>query len=110
MIPAKPDIKGFDKVNKVDVPTVYQLPGDQKWYMTFIGFDGKGYQSFVAESNDLVLWTNKRLAMGYGPKGGFDYGGVVLGAFLYEDYSIKAPRVLKKRGGKYYSLYGAYPR
>ena len=37
-----------------DVPTVFQLTMDEKWYMTFIGFDGNGYQSFIAESDDLV--------------------------------------------------------
>jgi predicted GH43/DUF377 family glycosyl hydrolase len=110
VIPARPAIKGFESVSATDVPTVYQLPGDKKWYMTFIGFDGKGYQSFVAESEDLVHWANMRLAMGFGPEGSFDHGGVVLGAFLYGDYDIKAGRELKKRDGKYYSLYGAYPR
>lgn len=110
VIPAKPNIKGFEDVHKTDVPTVFQLPGDAKWYMTFIGFDGKGYQSFMAESDDLLQWTHLRLAMGYGPKDSFDYGGVVLGAFLYKDYDIKAPRTLKKKNGQYYSLYGAYPR
>ena len=110
VIPAKPDIKGFENVKMTDVPTVFQLPGDKKWYMTFIGFDGKGYQSFIAESNDLLRWTNMHLAMGYGPEGSFDYGGVVLGAYLYEDYNIKAPRTLKRKDGKFFSLYGAYPR
>lgn len=110
VISGKPNIKGFEKVHKTDVPTVFQLPGDKKWYMTFIGYDGKGYQSFVAESDDLIHWTNMRLAMGYGPKGSFDYGGVVLGAFLYDNYDIKAPRILKKHKGKYFSLYGSYPR
>jgi len=110
VIPAKPNIKGFEKVHMTDVPTVYQIPGDKKWYMTFIGFDGKGYQSFVAESDDLLNWTNRRLAMGYGKKGEFDFGGRVLGAFLYEDYDIKGRRVLKKKDGKYWSLYGAYPK
>ncbi len=110
VISGKPNIKGFEMVHKTDVPTVFQLPGDKKWYMTFIGYDGKGYQSFVAESDDLIHWTNMRLAMGYGPKGSFDYGGVVLGAFLYDNYDIKAPRILKKHKGKYFSLYGSYPR
>ena len=110
VIGAKPNIKGFENVKMTDVPTVFQLPGDKKWYMTFIGFDGKGYQSFIAESDDLVHWTNMRLAMGYGPEGSFDYGGVVLGAYLYKDYNIKAPRTLKKKDGEYFSLYGAYPR
>jgi len=110
VIPARPNIKGFEAVRMTDVPTVYQLPGRKRWFMTFIGFDGQGYQSFVAESADLIHWTCMRLAMGYGPKGSFDHGGVVLGAFLYEQYDVKAPRILKKRNGKHYSLYGAYPR
>jgi hypothetical protein len=42
--------------------------------------------------------------MGYGPEGSFDYGGVVLGAFLYKDYDIKAPRTLKKHKGKFHKL------
>ena len=110
VIPAKPNIKGYEKVHMTDVPTVFQLPGDSRWYMTFIGFDGRGYQSFVAESDDLLHWTNMRLAMGFGKKGEFDFGGRVLGAYLYEDYDIKAPRTLKKKDGKYWTLYGAYPR
>ncbi|MCF7731594.1 MAG: hypothetical protein K9N23_07895 [Akkermansiaceae bacterium] len=110
VMPAKPEIKGFEMVQMTDVPTVFQVPGDNKWHMTFIGFDGKGYQSFIAESDDMVNWTNRRLAMGYGPEGGFDHGGVVLGAFLYKSYDIKAPRTLKKKDGKYWTLYGAYPR
>jgi predicted GH43/DUF377 family glycosyl hydrolase len=48
--------------------------------------------------------------MGYGPEGAFDHGGVVLGAYLYESYDIKAPRTLKRQDGKFWSLYGAYPR
>jgi len=110
VIPDKPNIKGFENVKMTDVPTVFQINGNDKWLMTFIGFDGKGYQSFIAESDDLVNWTNMQLAMGYGPKGEFDHGGVVLGAYLYESYEIKAPRKLKKKDEKFYSLYGAYPR
>jgi len=110
VIPANPEIRGFEDVKMTDVPTVFQIHGDDTWYMTFIGFDGQGYQSFIAESDDLLHWGNIRLAMGYGPEGEFDHGGVVLGAYLYEDYGIQSPRILKKKEGNYYSLYGAYPR
>ena len=110
VIRPNPGIKGYDKVRMVDCPTVFQIPGDEKWYMTYIGFDGRGYQSFLASSDDLVRWTQLGLAMGYGPKGHFDHGGVVLGAYLYESYDLDAPRILKKHNGKYWSLYGAYPR
>ncbi len=110
VIPTKPRIKGFEKFEGADVPTIFQLQGDDRWYISFIAFDGSGYNSFIAESTDLIHWGNMRLAMGFGPEAEFDYGGRVLGAYLYESYDIEAPRLLKKREGKFWSLYGAYPR
>ena len=110
VIPDKPDIQGIEGVKMTDVPTVFQVKGSDRWLMSYIGFDGMGYQSFVAESKDLVKWDKHRLAMGYGPEGEFDHGGVVLGAYLYKYYDIKAPRILKKKKGYYCSLYGSYPR
>jgi predicted GH43/DUF377 family glycosyl hydrolase len=109
VVPARPVIGPIDLLG-TDVPTVYQIPGSDRYFMSFIGFDGRGYQSFVAESEDLVNWGNYRLAMGYGPEGTFDHGGCVIGAFLYESYDIKAPRLLKKRDGRFWTLYGSYPR
>jgi hypothetical protein len=111
VIPAEPKIPGHEAFKNTDVPCVYQLPGQPgKWYMSFIAFDGRGYNSFVAESTDLVRWTNPHLAMGFGKPGEFDFGGCVIGAYLYESYDIKAPRVLKKRDGKFWTLYGCYAK
>jgi predicted GH43/DUF377 family glycosyl hydrolase len=111
VIPPHPQIPGYEEFKNTDVPCVYQLPGQPgNWYMSFIAFNGKGYNSFVAESEDLVNWRNPRLAMGFGPEGTFDHGGCVIGAFLYESYGIKAPRVLKNRHARYWTLYGCYPR
>lgn len=110
VISTEPKIPGYEEFKNTDCPTVYQIPGDTKYYMSFIGFNGKGYNSFVVESTDLLHWTNPRLAMGFGPEGEFDHGGCVIGAFLYESYDVKAPRILKKRDGKFWTLYGCYPR
>lgn len=110
VIPASPPIPGVTNFLGTDVPGLYQLPGDERWYLSFVGYDGAGYQSYVAESRDLLHWGNYRLAMGYGPSGEFDHGGRVLGAYLYESYELRAPRVLKRKDGKFWSLYGAYPR
>jgi hypothetical protein len=111
VIPDKPNIPGFEAFHSTDVPCVYQIPGrPDKWFMSFIAFNGQGYNSFVVESSDLVNWTNPRLAMGFGPENEFDHGGCVIGAFLYESYDIRAPRLLKKRDGKYWTLYGCYPQ
>jgi hypothetical protein len=111
VIPAQPNIPGFEKFQNSDAPCVYQLPDQpDKWFMSFIAFNGQGYNSFVAESTDLVQWTHPRLAMGFGPTNEFDAGGCVIGAFLYESYDIKGAHVLKKRDGRYWTLYGCYPR
>lgn len=101
--------EGID-AQMTDVPTVYRLPGcDDVWFMSFVGFDGSGYQSYVAESKNLVDWTNIRLAFGYGEnEGDWDYGGRVLGAYLYEDYDLKGSRTLKRRDGLFWGLFGAY--
>lgn len=111
VIPPNPIIGGHEGIQMTDVPTVFQLPGDaEKFYMSFVGFDGVGYQTFIAESTNLVQWRNLKLAMGYGEEGAFDHGGVVLGAYLYESYSIDAPRILKMVDDNFISLYGAYKK
>lgn len=48
--------------------------------------------------------------MGFGKPGEFDHGGCVIGAFLYTAYDIRSPRMLKRRDGKFWTLYGCYPR
>jgi predicted GH43/DUF377 family glycosyl hydrolase len=111
VIPAAPKVPGHEDFHSTDAPCVYQLPGKpDTWYMSFIAFNGKGYNSFVAESADLMRWGGFRRAMGFGPEGQFDHGGCVVGAFLYESYDVKVPRVLKKRDGRFWTLYGCYPK
>ena len=73
VIPATPNIPGYESFHSTDAPCVYQLPGQpDTWFMSFIAFDGQGYNSFVAESTNLVKWTNPRLAMGFGKPGKVD--------------------------------------
>jgi predicted GH43/DUF377 family glycosyl hydrolase len=111
VIPSDYKIPGAEDFHSYDVPCVYQLPDKTDvWYMSFIGFNDKGYNSFVVESSDLVHWTNPKLAMGFGKEGEFDYGGCVVGAYLYDSWDIKAPRTIRKHDGKYWTLYGCYPR
>jgi len=42
------------KGDLVDCPTVYRHGA--KWYMTYILFDGSGYETWLAESVDLLRW------------------------------------------------------
>ena len=58
-----------DNSHKMDCPTVFRK-GD-KWYMTFViyngktGTDGRGYETWMAESNDLLHWNIKGRILSY---------------------------------------------
>lgn len=39
---------------KLDCPSVFRC--DAKWYMIYILFDGNGYETAIADSNDLLNW------------------------------------------------------
>ncbi len=47
-------LTGSDASKKVDCPTVFRYR--HQWYMTYLVFDGKGYETWLAESNDLLHW------------------------------------------------------
>lgn len=91
-----------------DCPLVWKLR--DVWQMWYTGFDGTGYQTALATSTDLVHWEPQGLVMGYGKPGAYDHGGVTFGGLLMESYDLKAPRVPKRWNGKYWVLYGCYPR
>src|SRR4030042_4240917 len=46
-----------DKSKKIDCPTIFHK--DNKWYMTYFIFDGRGYETWLASSNDLLKWEIK---------------------------------------------------
>jgi predicted GH43/DUF377 family glycosyl hydrolase len=111
IIPSDYKIPEAEDFHSYDVPCVYQTPDNPDvWYMSFIGFNSRGYNSFVVESDDLIHWKKPKLAMGFGKEGEFDHGGCVIGAYLYDSWDIKAPRTLQKNDEKYWTLYGCYPR
>lgn len=43
-----------DATKKIDCPTVFRQ--GKKWYMSYIVFDGRGYETWLASSNDLLDW------------------------------------------------------
>jgi len=92
----------------VDVPFVWQKGG--KYYMWYTGFDGRGYQTALAVSEDLLHWKPRGLVMSFGKEGTFDHGGVAFCTALLESYELNAPRRLKKFKSKYWALYGCYPK
>jgi predicted GH43/DUF377 family glycosyl hydrolase len=46
-----------DKHLKMDCPTVFRKGNN--WYMSYIIFDGRGYETWLAKSTDLLHWTTQ---------------------------------------------------
>lgn len=42
------------KEKKIDCPTIYRKAG--KWYITYLVFDGTGYETWLASSTNLLQW------------------------------------------------------
>jgi len=90
-----------DTTKMIDSPTIFRE--NNVWYMTYIVFDGKGYETWLAESVDLLHWESKGKILSFtdntwdaNQKAGYlslvniDWGG---------DYSVE------KFQGKYWMTY-----
>lgn len=53
-----------DSTKKVDCPSVFRK--DNKWYMTYIVFDGRGYETWLAKSSNLLQWKTLGKVMSFG--------------------------------------------
>jgi len=52
-----------DNQKKMDCPSVFRKGG--KWYMTYIIYDGRGYETWLAQSKDLLKWETKGKIMAF---------------------------------------------
>jgi hypothetical protein len=49
--------KHADTTKMIDSPTIFRE--NDVWYMTYIVFDGQGYETWLAESDNLLQWESK---------------------------------------------------
>ncbi len=52
-----------DTTKMIDSPTIFRE--NDLWYMTYIVFDGQGYETWIAESTDLLKWESKGRIMSF---------------------------------------------
>ena len=45
-----------DTLKKIDSPTIFR--SEDTWYMTYIVFDGQGYETWLAASDNLLQWKS----------------------------------------------------
>ena len=90
----------------VDCPFVFFHNG--QYYMMHVGFDGKGYQTGMAVSQDLLHWEKKYIIFQRGEGSGWDKGGVA-GMWILKENGLHDVPKLKKVQGKYWMVYHSYP-
>jgi predicted GH43/DUF377 family glycosyl hydrolase len=95
----------FDE-KSVDCPYVCSLDG--RYYMTFVGFDGKGYQTGLASSDNLLQWKTEGLIVGRNPEHPVTKYNVAMNWMLREN-DVFSPGKLKRVNGRYVGVYHAYP-
>lgn len=91
-----------DKSKKMDCPSIFRK-GDS-WYMVYIIFDGRGYETWLAKSPDLLHWTTKGRIMSFSDSAHWD-GNQKAGYTALEDYQWGGGYGLQSYKGKYWMSY-----
>lgn len=79
-----------------------------KFYCFYIGFDGKGYRTAMAVSEDLLHWEEKGVVLDTGSGHPWDNNGRAISSLLC-DIDLYGNRELIRYEGKYWMFYHAYP-
>lgn len=59
-----------DKAHKMDCPTIFRK--GKFWYMTYLIFSGRGYETWLSKSRDLLHWENQGKLMAFSDSGQWD--------------------------------------
>lgn len=81
---------------------------DGHFFMTYLGHDGRGYQTGLATSADLVQWHKQGLIFARRPCNPWLRTNAALTSILKED-ELRAGNRLKKVNGRYLATWHAYP-
>jgi predicted GH43/DUF377 family glycosyl hydrolase len=95
----------FD-ARSVDCPFVFLHEG--RFYMTYIGYDGTGYQTGLASSGNLLEWHREGCIVKRDPASPVTRYNVAMNWVVREN-GVRSPGRLKKIRGRYLGVYHAYP-
>ncbi|MBI1685148.1 family 43 glycosylhydrolase [Caulobacter hibisci] len=90
----------------VDCPFVFSA--NDRFYLVYSGWDGTGYQTGIAESQDLVSWSKRRLILARQPGDPITSFNVNMATILREN-DLFSPGRLVKVNGRYLGAWHAYP-
>lgn len=86
----------------MDCPTIFRH--DDKWVMTYIVFDGRGYETHLAWSNDLIHWDEQGCIMQFSDTTDWDVNQKA-GYPSLIDYDWGGAYGINSYGGKYWMSY-----
>lgn len=93
----------------VDIPFVFVH--NNQFYMMYVGYDGYGYQTALAVSNDLILWEKLGVILGRNEERRDRWDDVgAAGTWILREDDLSALPTLKKVNGKYWLVYHSYPK
>jgi predicted GH43/DUF377 family glycosyl hydrolase len=105
-------IKPEDDSKKIDCPSIFRK--SKNWYMTYIVFDGRGYETWLAKSRDLLNWKTLGRIMSFSDttdpiapdnyQDGWD-NNQKAGYIALQDTKLGGSYQLKKYKGKYWMSY-----
>jgi predicted GH43/DUF377 family glycosyl hydrolase len=85
----------------VDSPSIFRFR--KSWYMTYIVFDGKGYETWLAKSTDLLRWETPGKIMS-NTENTWD-ASQKAGYIALQDYTWGGSYEVEKYAGKYWMSY-----
>lgn len=86
----------------VDDPHVFRYK--DAWYMMYVRYDNKGYETCLAKSDDLVRWERLGVAFQRGEEGAWD-ASQAAGYPMLLDERWEGPNTLRKHDGRYWMFY-----
>lgn len=99
-------VKGTFDEKLVDCPFVFSHEG--RFGMTYVGWDGTGYQTGLAESDDLINWRRKGVILARDPNDPITRYNIASASILREN-DLMSPGRLIKVDGRYVCAWHAYP-
>ncbi len=99
-------IKGDFDERSVDDPIVFRANG--RFYMLYIGYDGIGYQTGLASSDNLLHWKREALVGPRDPASAHTKYNLAISSIL-RDKNLHGSGQALTIGGEYLTAWNAYP-
>ena len=92
---------------KIDCPSVFKK--GKNWYMTYVVFDGRGYETWLANSKDLLHWKTLGKILSFGDTSNKENSNwdanQKAGYIALQDYNWEGSYQLQKFNKKYWMSY-----